>query len=273
MGRFSNIKNTSWNDNEERILKENYHSLSITQLCKLLNKSAGVISYKIKLLKLRGKVNKRTKISDVSFLLDEDLSNYYWMGYILADGTFNHKTSSLSIKCAEKDSSHLKIFADKAAAKIHKYHTKSGYKPVDFFTVSCGDENIIPKIIEKFQIKRNKTYNPPKFNEYNFSEDKILSMIIGFIDGDGCILVNKEKSIYRIQIQSHISWLDNLNYIKKKLYSLCDKPFKEISNKNKYPVLGIGGINILKKLKIFAIQNNLPILERKWNKIDDIDIN
>lgn len=112
------------------------------------------------------------------------------------------------------------------------------------------------KIIDKFDIKSDKTYQPPKLTK--IKDDLLFSLTIGFIDGDGTI--NKKGGLH---IKCHESWKNNIEYM---LENMSEK--YSIYN---YENLVIGSLQHnteLKKIKEKIIVLGLPILERKWDRID-----
>lgn len=81
-------------------------------------------------------------------------------------------------------------------------------------------------------------------------------------NGDGCI-ANKNKA-FSLTVKCHGSWLKNLNFFAKEINMETNA---KINNKG-YAYFTISNIGALQELKRNAIRLNLPILERKWSKID-----
>lgn len=89
----------------------------------------------------------------------------------------------------------------------------------------------------------------------------MLSFIAGFIDGDGC-LVN-----HHIKIECHSSWKENLEFIGRFLKrSAFIEQYKISYSMKGYVILEVGrkDSRIIKN-KIILL--NIPILNRKWDKI------
>lgn len=65
-----------------------------------------------------------------------------------------------------------------------------------------------------------------------------------------------------------LSWKENLdfffNYISQKFQIKTPDAYL---NKKGYAVINIGDNTLLRSMKEEALKNNLPVLERKWNKI------
>ena len=76
-----------WSDNDITFLINNYATVPYEILEKVLNRSKTHIKSKATALKI-----KRKRLSDLSFLLDNSLISFYWIGFILADGFFNHNS-------------------------------------------------------------------------------------------------------------------------------------------------------------------------------------
>ena len=96
----------------------------------------------------------------------------------------------------------------------------------------------------------------------------MLSLLIGFIDGDGCIYKSPSGS-KRISILLHPNWGDNLNTLHDTFKAEFDsKSSTEMKiTKAGYAYLCIARSKILIGLYDFIRTNNLPVLARKWNKL------
>lgn len=187
------------------------------------------------------------RIGDCSFLLKKEPESLYWLGFILADGHFDN-SKRLTITLAKKDKDHLLKLAIKIGCNLI---TVKGDQP----SLSIMQTKIIPILCHNYKIYSNKTENPPDLS--SLSKEELLNLSIGFIDGDGCIKYQYKRNDILLTIKCHKSWLNNLILMFGKAYI----------NKEGYAISNIGKHQALKELKIFALSNNLPILERKWNKI------
>ena len=184
-------------------------------------------------------------------LLEDTNICYYWIGYLLADGCISGNRLSLT----SKDYIVLKNFCEYLDIDL-SYIQKRTIKSNDYYTVSVMDTENIPKILEKFNWKNNKTYNPP--NPLNIGLQFKHSLAIGFIDGDGSINYRHKGSSCHILIRCHKSWLNFLSW----LYSSAH------INNSGYAEAYVSNNSDIKFYKKFAIDNNLPILKRKWDKVD-----
>lgn len=191
--------------------------------------------------------------NDVSVLLNEDLETYYWIGFILADGSIKDN-NRLVVALSDVDIKHLEKLGNYISTNIS--HRKKVVK------LSAMSVAILPEVCKKFDIKHDKTYNPPDISLIKKIEhDKILSLIIGFIDGDGSIKNQWKRKDFSITIKNHYSWLDILNYFSE---IITNKKLAKINSKG-YASLHITKNSDIIKLKKFAIEKKLPVLERKWD--------
>jgi hypothetical protein len=94
-------------------------------------------------------------------------------------------------------------------------------------------------------------------------------MLIGFIDGDGTIQDRKITKVKFVGIKCHSSWLQILNLFIERLSDQVGVkiPVGKINARGYARVFITNNIHI-KYLKNKAIEFNLPILTRKWDKID-----
>jgi len=205
---------------------------------------------------------KNNKKCNFEKLLDESLEKYYWLGFLLADASFK-KTKEIIIAISEKDKQHLLKLKD--FLKIENMHYN---KKTKSFKIGGRDSLIFDTITKLYNIKSNKTYFPPELGsivEYN----KIFSLIIGFIDGDGCIKHLKNRPDCNLAIKCHSSWLETLKFFLELLYKDCEFKMPGVKNNNAgYANFTISNSVVLKKIKNKAIELNIPLLKRKWDKID-----
>ena len=198
---------------------------------------------------------KINRVGDLSVLLEDSLETYYWIGFLLADGSFTNNRLELTL--SNNDADHLYKFA-----KYIKY-TGSYGKRMDQKQIYCKNIDTVSAICKKFQIHNNKTYNPPE-TLLKFSESQNLALIAGFIDGDGHIAKHRTCNSFRLTIKLHSSWLQILREINR---FLCNTDYCKINTLG-YAELTISDSEILKELKQKVIQLNIPIMLRKWNIID-----
>lgn len=97
-----------------------------------------------------------------------------------------------------KDKEHVLKFA-----KFINYEGSYQESPIRF-GLACKDINIVTQIRNKFDIKDNKTYNPPEAI-LKFDNDLVYSLLAGFIDGDGNIQHPSHRQDFFLRIKNHVS--------------------------------------------------------------------
>jgi hypothetical protein len=260
---MKNIKKR-WSEIEDDLLRETYFKGGIDDMIKTFSRSWDAIKLhaaKLQLNRWSGFYRK----SDLSILLHETPETMYWIGFLLADGHFSKK-SRLALTLAIKDEVHLKKFAQ----YINTVSTNSGESVIlgkkhKNVSLSAQDIDIIPQLVKRYNISNNKTKNPPDWSMYNLSDDRLLSLFIGFIDGDG----NIQKRIYHGflgRIKCHSSWLSNIIFMKHKFCDWLDVDTiqEPTINKQGYTSWHLTA-GMLRKLKKEAERLQLPILKRKWD--------
>lgn len=191
---------------------------------------------------------------------DKSLQTFYWIGFILADGSFYNDRFEFGLK--QDDIMVLQEFAKYINYKGTIKHRDSTSSNRLYFNNKPSIENFM----KEYGISYNKTYNPCNFDTFNkYSKNQILALLIGIIDGDGCIESNGSKYSNSIIITSHINWKS----FYEDLFKFIGFDFHYRINKNNPNVSSIG---IYKReycllLKDFIENNNLFNLNRKWEKI------
>lgn len=216
-------------------------------------------------------INRHTKFKyhNLENLLSDQLESFYWIGFLLADAWFSDN-GQLTLGLAYKDIDHLMKFSkfvnNENSIYIRNFKSQSSDKMLKSCSISLRDKFVVDKIIEKFNIIPPKTYNPPSVEIFKqFSYDQTLSLIIGFIDGDGSFSKPKTNQKHvNLKISCHKCWSVVLQFFATFIgsstrYKINSDDQAEIAN---------GRFSELKTLKAFCINNNLPILSRKWDRID-----
>lgn len=201
--------------------------------------------------------------SDLSILLEDSIETFYWIGFILADGCVTNNKLVVDLSCLDKE--HLYKLATYLKT-INVINRTS--KNRQYVRINCRDIINLPKICNKFDLKTKKTYNPP--NKFEFSKDLLLSMFIGYIDGDGSIQTYKNRKDFILKFHIHSSWRDWLikfqNLLESELNLKLPSP---IITKAGFCSWVISQTKVLIFLKKFIIKNNIPALERKWIKVNE----
>lgn len=207
------------------------------------------------------RISNSLKKANLEILLEESELTYYWIGFLLADGHFS-KTNKIRICLSGKDKSHVDKFS--------KYISYRGDR-INKNEICSMDYYIVPLIKKKFGIEERKTYKPPSVSKLNFKNDDLfVSMLIGFIDGDGCIQKQHKREDCKIVIKLYKSWLSVLQYMANRIYSVFEiEPPEARINNCGYASICISNFSILRYLKKKTTELDLPVLERKWNKINE----
>lgn len=253
-----------WTQDKIDLLKKEYPLGDKKKLCE-------IFGIKYKTLKCAARTFGVRSERDTNFyklkpLYENSNLAFYWMGFIMADGHI-HKKKELVIGLSNKDKIHIEKLASFLNIKTHEFTINRNNVPLYYTRLSCSDAFYAPKICEKFDLQTNKTYSPPKNIDFP-SNDLFLSFIIGLIDGDGTFSKDKtKKKCSFIRIELHENWLAFLNVLASQLVSSGVENPRVSLNARKFSQLRIYRQKNFEFLKNFAIKNNLPILERKWEII------
>lgn len=211
-------------------------------------------------------------------LLNETPEAYYWIGFIMADGYIDHINNRIKLQLNDKEQvNKFRKFIGYPHVVKNKYNSYikgKQYKGHNYY-VYISDTILVPEIIEKFDFKPRKTYNPPEINITN--DNLFTSFLIGFIDGDGNIKKQSGKRYdCRIRIKCHSSWKDLLTSFVRRIYTIFNiehynaviqQPPKAKINKNGYAEIAIANSMVLCSLRNFCRLHSLPIITRKWDVI------
>jgi hypothetical protein len=250
-----------WTNDEEDFLENYYGKLNRAEIeSGLPDRSWDSIKLHAAKLKLKFNygVHKLVQSNLEPLLLDHPLT-YYWIGFLMADGHFGSKRISLVL--AKKDKEHIEAFAEFIKCPNVRQEKRS-------YSIKAQDRITVPKIIQKFKLSNRKTYNPPDLSW--IGDQLFVSLAIGFIDGDGSIgkQSGRQHAICRIKV--HRSWLANLRLISNRLCGLAGCiPAKAKINKQGYAEINFSNSVLLRYLKKKTIELELPVLKRKWDKIDE----
>ena len=256
-----------YTDREIQFLINNWNTLPKSEIEKNVQHSWSSISDKANKLGLKRSIDIRSE--KLKPLIDiENPLNHYWWGFILADGHISAK-GELTIQLADKDQSHLE--------KISKIVNKNIFKVKNNMSkVTCMDKynaNILCKILG-INPEKPKTYNPPTITEYMKNPAIAMSILIGIIDGDGCVSYRKTlkgRSFQHINLQIHKTWevfLSDLLLIINNNYNLSTSQ-RVFTRKYDNRESEIYQLYIYSKASYDELinhinKNNLPVMNRKW---------
>ena len=154
----------------------------------------------------------------MSELLKETVEAYYWLGFLMADGSFTKNRISLAISGDDLD--HLKRFRE--FVKSTNTLSKVGN---NYYRLKCTDGSIVRALREKFNIHNNKTHNPCTLSGIS-NPDLMFALFIGFFDGDGSLYKNKKWNSFSLYIVGHPAWLENFQSFGEFLQQYLSKSLK-----------------------------------------------
>ena len=248
-----------WTEKDNGYLVNNYSTESFEDLENYLGRTRASIIIQASKLGVKREV-VTTRFGDVSPLLADSYEAYYWMGFIAADGTVLNN-SRLKVSLSIKDSEHLKVLSYLLGTNLNLYENKCA--------IAIQDRILIPKLCKKFDLRKKKTYNPPSIKIE--SDCLFLSFLAGFIDGDGSFRKLTGRKDVNLVIKLHSSWLDNLIQYEDRVYEILKvNKSKRLSKINGagYAELTISDNSIIRELKNRVLSLNLPIMNRKWDRVD-----
>lgn len=201
--------------------------------------------------------------SDVSILLKEIPLSYYWMGFLMADGSCTG--CRLKLTLSKKDKAHLQRFSE--YIKCDNYRTEKN----GACTVTAQDKFLVPKIRNKFDWKDQKTYHPPDISF--LKNDLFLAWFIGYVDGDGSIGYQSGRKTCQLRIKVHKSWKPTLEKMSEKLFGILKLDPRPVKiDRQGYANLGFARQKVLEFLKQKTKELRLPVLARKWDKINEKEV-
>jgi hypothetical protein len=198
-------------------------------------------------------------VSDLRELYSETHEAYYWMGFLIADGTFYER--GIKLHLSNRDQDHLNKFKEFVS---YKGTSQSN-------SVYVTHPVYVPMIRQKFDIQDRKTYNPCDLSKH--TADMLFSLIIGLIDGDGSMR-KRQGSVSAIEVKMHQSWLKQLEFVGAFLHDSLDVERTFDTNLARlrtdgYALLLLTNRSLLAEMKNKSIQLHLPMMERKWDAVDN----
>lgn len=268
-----------WTLEEINFLQENYSSATQSYLTtNLQNRKWKSITKKASILGLE-RISILRK-SNLSILLEETPTTYYWIGFLMADGGFTDRRLQLGV--AEKDLEHLKLFR-KHVNSSNKIGTIINNNGKVHKRIKITHVKVIQELRSKFKISSRKTYEPCSIQHIT-NQELLFSLIIGFLDGDGCVTKGYCRS-HKISFVGHASWLDNFCFMKSFIHDYFGYqdntmppkirkvkiilPQDKTKTKKTYYLTDfyINRKDIIHSIKDKAVELELPFLKRKLGKI------
>lgn len=271
-----NRKNFIWNAEQVAILYRMYPTSSSSDILKSLpfGLNPEQVRTKARYLGIAKLIDTRKK-HNIDILLNDSYESFYWLGFLMADGTFSKHQISLTISAKDKD--HLLKFMKYISSEntIMKVSGSENTLRVTF----CARQ-VLDVLVPRFKIHTCKTYNPCSLEYLLDKPDYLFCFVIGFIDGDGCLTNTKTNSC--LEIVSHKSWVENFiiffkflhSYFNIEITSQLPKVHKAIAtlpNKQEKKTYYKTRLLIYKTKLIEAIYQKcvefkIPFMERKLGK-------
>ena len=215
---------------------------------------------------------------DLSRLLSDELESFYWMGFVLADGwvttnDYNGRTLNVfGVMLSEEDGEHLRRLGDYIGVGVLHYERDTNFlKGAKSCLLKVQDSVNVPKLKEKFDIHNSKTLHPPSWRSYCFSDDQLMALFIGYVDGDGSINRRIGSDRLHLSIQTKAEWFQNIEFMLEALQRLTGVLVSSKPNVNcrGHLHLSLCKNSMIGKMKKFALDNKLPIMSRKWDMVTE----
>lgn len=187
----------------------------------------------------------------------------YWMGFLLADGHFSE--TALSVLLGAKDENHLIALSKFIGGVVHHGVTKGYGGECKTVSLRIMHTEITKNLRMQWGIVNRKTQNPPNLSWLTSKE--MLYVLIGFIDGDGCIKKRSNGRGSRIKLVCHSSWVAPLQLLIDAAHEEAGRGSATVYVcKRGFATVTFGLAEVLRMLKRCASQ--VPSLSRKWENID-----
>ena len=196
-------------------------------------------------------------------LLCKSNLSFYWLGFMLADAHFS-KLNRIKITLSLKDLSHLEKIKQFLPGKI-SVQTNRKYPTCSWCVM---DSRSVKELKERYSISERKTFVEPNLSSLNV--EQMFCLIVGFIDGDGSITNQHGRTDCFLRIKVHANWEKTLNLfadIIASIFSEFTRP-KVLINSKGYCEFRISNNEVLRRMRKMALSLELPVMERKWQKID-----
>ena len=209
----------------------------------------------------------RKRLNETAFDSMDKEEQFYWLGFLYADGNISITGNRIEIHLALKDLEHLEKFRKflNLTTEIRTGISKEGYS---FCHLAVRNKHMWNTLYNLGCIpQKSLVLKFPDLKIFKNNKEFILHFIRGYVDGDGClsIFLNPNKTSYRTEIsivgtenflKSINSLFGNKGYIKNKscknwenkAYSLS---FSDVSSR---------------KLARYLYENATIYLQRKYNK-------
>lgn len=259
----------------KEVLEELYinQNKSMTEIGKILGHTQDTISRYLKFYGIKIKSHQYKYSRNENYFSEPNIENCYWAGFIAADGCIF--SSCLRINLHIKDKSHLEVLKnsieytgpliDIIGKPSCTYHKKEAYYSS---LLSIRSNKICDDLNKNFNItpRKSLTLQPPNL----IDREHILSYIIGIIDGDGCLYFDKKRNGFSLQITGSsliINWINNqFNNLGK----ISNHRISEGVQTVMYSIVACRCV--LSQLQNHILKHKIPVLDRKWDKIEEFNL-
>lgn len=233
-------------------------------VAKEMGRTISSVLQKAKSIGLKGnsKFKRKYQVDDDFFANTESLECCYWAGFMAADGCVGSpKKNCMRLKIKDTDLGHLNRFKNSIGydGKLHVSRKNSS----TYVCINIHSKKIVEDLAW-FKITKRKslTLEPPPL-----CGEQALAFLIGYIDGDGCISIEKLKERTRLRLcvigtYKMICWAKSI-FDDIVPFSTNANP-RKIGKVYQYGIASKKALHVLSALK----RIDVPKLGRKWNKID-----
>jgi hypothetical protein len=242
--------------------KSNIYKMS--DLCKYFNVSKHKIRKSLLLNSVESKSSKKYKYYDNIFEIVDNEEKAYWLGFLFADGYVRERKSSseLRLKLSIKDREHLIEF-------------KKFISPDDLPIVNelsgnsqCVKVSVNSRKIVKDLINLGCTNNKSKTIKMPNISDTLLSHFIrGYFDGDGWIIIDKNKKPAFGIVSASIEMLISLNLSISEKSNIKESKIYDYTS---YYNFSYKSYTDIIKISEFLYKQSSIYLIRKKDKFDDV---
>lgn len=202
-----------------------------------------------------------------SFFLEKSLRSCYWAGFIAADGWITypkHGQKVVGIRLKDSDRKHIETFS----TDINGGYICEGSQPAEsyggsrcrYVQILANNDRLVEGLEGNFNITQRKslTLEPPS----NLNEDQKVAFAAGYIDGDGSYTWHK-LSKGRAPALTVYGSLSMVTWIAE---TLGFSHNKVTPNGNIHMSSCYGEDAKKSREKIFSVQEEIPLLERKYKR-------
>jgi hypothetical protein len=281
-----------WSDEEDAVLRKCYNNMVVKEIMKLLpNRTSDGIKLRARKLGLwqDASLPYRKCSYDYNFFSTPNITNSYYAGLVASDGSVSDKTNTLRISLKSDDAvileqfrkdikwtGALKDFLDFPGANS-VIKNKNTATPTTLLCLS-GAGQIMVDLETHYNIVPNKTLSlkPPT----NLSLVNSYAFIIGLIDGDGSVHLNKHtpsKWGAECSLSISIAGTFEMMFWVKRLFDVIFSNEKrqnaEVTKQKGSNVwlYRVGGNRTYKILKELQKVPTPTCLARKWDKITEYE--